>query len=69
MEKPICSFCGNDVFMEVAGGGYVNIQQLSAPLAGEPLYYSICVKCGTVNRAYIKNSQKLVQKLNKGKWI
>ena len=69
MEKPVCSFCGNDVFMELTSSGYGGVQLQGATLGGELLYYSVCVKCGTVNRSYIKNPQKLVQKMNKGKWI
>ena len=67
MEKSICSYCGNDVFTEIPGGSIGGVVGGVVPLSGkvsvgETIYYSVCVKCGTVNRTYVKNPQKLVVK-------
>lgn len=67
MEKTVCSYCGNDVFTEVPGGSIGGVVGGVVPLsdkftAGERLFYSVCVKCGTVNRTYVKNPHKLVVK-------
>ena len=69
MKKPICGFCGNDVFAEFSGSGSGNIPLASQSLMGEPLCYSVCVKCGTVNRIYVKDPEKLFKTRNTGKWI
>ncbi len=67
MEKTICSYCGNNVFTEIPGGSIGGVVGGVVPLsgkftAGEQLYYSVCVKCGTVNRTYVKNPSRLVVK-------
>ena len=65
MEEQICSYCGNNVFTEVPGGSIGGVVPLSDKFsAGEKLYYSVCVKCGTVNRAYVKNPCRLVVKMD-----
>ena len=69
MEKQICSYCGNNVFTEVPGGSIGGVVGGVVPLsdkfsAGEKLYYSVCVKCGTVNRTYVKNPCRLVVKMD-----
>ncbi len=63
MEKAVCSYCGNNTFTEFTGGVASGVMPLSGKTnLKEPLNYSVCLKCGTVNRIYVKNPYKLVVK-------
>ncbi len=60
-KKEKCPHCGSDHFVEGKQDGYATISpNKMLTFSGQAVYYVICLECGTIVRAYVKNPKKLV---------
>lgn len=58
----ICPFCGGSEIIEAFQSGYGAIYATQNKLGGCGLYHSVCRKCGSVVRSYVKDPEKLLKK-------
>lgn len=57
-----CPYCGGTDFIESCQDGYAAITATSNIWGGRKLYHSVCRKCGSVVRSYVKEPEKLLKK-------
>ncbi len=57
-----CPYCGGIEFIEAFQGGYGAIVATSNKMGGVGLYHSVCRKCGSIVRSYVKEPEKLLKK-------
>ncbi len=57
-----CPYCGASDMIEACQGGYGAIVATSHKLGGCALYHSVCRKCGTIVRSYVKDPEKLLKR-------
>ena len=57
-----CPYCGGTEMIEACQGGYGSVSALSNKWGGAALYHSICRRCGSVVRSYVKDPEKLLKK-------
>lgn len=64
MENVFCScpYCGGTEMIEAYQSGYATVSALSNKFGGVALYHSICRRCGSVVRSYVKDPEKLLKK-------
>ena len=57
-----CPYCGGNEIIEAYQTAYAAVTATSNKLGGRPLYHSICLKCGSVVRSYVKEPEKLLKR-------
>ena len=57
-----CPYCGGTEFVEAFQAAYGAVSATNNKLGGRPLYHSICLKCGSVVRSYVKEPEKLLKR-------
>ena len=58
----VCPYCGGNEFIETYQDAYGAITALQHKWGGCALYHSVCRKCGSVVRSYVKDPEKLLKK-------
>ena len=58
----VCPYCGGTEFIESLQDGYGAISAVKNWFHGCALYHSICRKCGSVVRSYVKEPEKLLKR-------
>ena len=56
-----CPYCGSSEMIEAYQSCYGAIVATSHKLGGCSLYHSVCRKCGTIVRSYVKDPEKLLK--------
>lgn len=57
-----CPFCGGTQMIEAFQAAYGAVSGTGNRLGGSTLYHSICRRCGSVVRSYVKNPEKLLRR-------
>ena len=57
-----CPFCGGTEFIETFQSAYGAVSSTSNKLGGCTLYHSVCRRCGSVVRSYVREPEKLLKK-------
>ena len=57
-----CPFCGSAEMIEACQTGYGAIVATSHMFGGCSLYHSVCRKCGSIVRSYVKDPEKLLKR-------
>ncbi|MBQ9552932.1 MAG: hypothetical protein IJU96_09255 [Clostridia bacterium] len=57
-----CPYCGGTEMIETFQTAYGAVSATSNKLSGCSLYHSICRKCGSVVRSYVKEPEKLLKR-------
>lgn len=57
-----CPYCGGTEMIEAVQGGYGEINAVGHAFRGAPLYHTVCRKCGSVVRSYVKKPEKLLSR-------
>ena len=57
-----CPYCGGTEMIESFQTAYAAVTATSNKLGGCSLYHSICRKCGSVVRSYVKEPEKLLKR-------
>lgn len=57
-----CPYCGSSEMIEALQSCYGAIYTKSHTLGGCALYHSVCRKCGTIVRSYVKDQEKLLKR-------
>lgn len=57
-----CPYCGGTEMIETFQSEYGAVTATSNKLGGRPLYHSVCRKCGSVVRSYVKEPEKLLKR-------
>ena len=57
-----CPYCGGTEFTEAFQGGYGAITGTSHRLGGRTLFHTVCMKCGSIVRSYVKEPEKLLKR-------
>ncbi|MBR4765262.1 MAG: hypothetical protein IK085_00700 [Clostridia bacterium] len=57
-----CPFCGGTEMIECFQSGYAAISSTQNKLGGRTLYHSVCRKCGSIVRSYVREPEKLLKK-------
>ena len=58
----ICPYCGGTETIEVYQTYYGAVASVENKLHGADLYHTVCRKCGSVLRSYVKDPEKLLKK-------
>lgn len=58
-----CPFCNGTEFIETRQSGYAQIG--GEGLHGATLYHTVCRRCGSVVRSYVKEPEKLLKRKNR----
>ncbi len=56
-----CPYCGSTEMIEALQSAYGAIYAKSHPFGGRALYHSVCRKCGSIVRSYVKEPEKLLK--------
>ncbi len=59
---PRCPYCGCTEMIEAVQTAYGAVSATSHKIAGRPLYHSVCRKCGSVVRSYVREPEKLLKR-------
>ena len=62
-----CPYCGGVEMIECCQDGYGAVTALSHKLGGRTLYHTVCRKCGSVVRSYVKEPEKLLKRRDRRK--
>lgn len=57
-----CPYCGGTELTEAFQTAYGAVSGTSNRLGGVPLYHTVCLKCGSVVRSYVKKPEKLLRR-------
>lgn len=57
-----CPYCGGSEMIEAFQGGYGAVYGTLNKWGGCGLFHSVCRKCGSVVRSYVKEPEKLLKK-------
>lgn len=57
-----CPYCGGTEMIEALQNGYATLCAKSNQWAGRALYHTVCRRCGSVVRCYVKEPEKLLKK-------
>lgn len=60
-----CPFCGGTEMIETLQFPYGTITAISNLLGGIRLYHTVCRKCGSVVRSYVKEPEKLLKRIDR----
>ncbi len=58
----VCPYCGGNEMIEAFQSAYGAIAAKSNPFGGAALYHSVCRRCGTIVRSFVKEPEKLLKK-------
>lgn len=59
---PSCPYCGGTEIIEAYQSAYGAVTATSNKFGGVSLYHSVCRKCGSVVRSYVKDPEKLLKR-------
>ena len=59
---PRCPYCGGGEMIETFQTGYGAVSATRNKLGGCTLYHSVCRRCGSVVRSYVKEPEKLLRR-------
>lgn len=62
-----CPYCGGTEVIEAYQSSYGAVTAINNMWGGVPLYHSICRKCGSVLRSYVKEPEKLLKRKDRKK--
>ena len=57
-----CPYCGGTEMLECFQTGYGALSCVKNKLGGRPLFHSVCRRCGSVVRSYVKEPEKLLKR-------
>lgn len=57
-----CPYCGGTEIIEALQSGYAAISARSNQWGGQALCHSVCRRCGSIVRSYVKDPEKLLKK-------
>ncbi len=57
-----CPYCNGTEMIETFQTGYAAVTAKCNKLGGVPLYHSVCRRCGSVVRSYVKDPEKLLKR-------
>lgn len=57
-----CPFCGGTEFIEAYQDAYGALTAVGSILRSEALYHTICRRCGSVVRSYVRQPEKLLKR-------
>ena len=57
-----CPFCGGTEMIEAFQSAYGAVTATDNKLGGVSLYHTVCRKCGSVVRSYVKDPEKLLKR-------
>ena len=57
-----CPHCGGTEMIEAVQTSYGAVSAVGNTWGGTALYHSICRRCGSVVRSYVKDPEKLLKK-------
>ena len=58
----VCPYCGGSEMIEAYQTAYGALTSKNNPWGGAPLYHSVCRRCGSVVRSFVKEPEKLFKK-------
>lgn len=58
----VCPFCGGNEVITAYQSAYGAVSAVENIFGGCALYHSICRKCGSILRSYVKEPEKLLKK-------
>ena len=58
----VCPFCGGNEMIETYQTAYGALTAKSNPLGGCALYHSVCRRCGSIVRSFVKEPEKLLRR-------
>ena len=64
---PRCPYCGGTEMIEAMQTAYGAVSATSNKWSGRPLYHSVCRKCGSVVRTFVKEPEKLLKRRDRKK--
>ncbi len=59
---PRCPYCGGTEMIETFQSAYGAVTSHEKKLSGMALYHTVCLKCGSVVRSYVKTPEKLLKR-------
>ena len=57
-----CPYCGGNKMVLAYQTAYGAVSSTSNRLGGRPLYHSVCLRCGSVVRSFVKEPEKLLKR-------
>ncbi len=57
-----CPYCGGTEMIEAYQTGYGAVSGTRHKLGGTPLYHTVCRRCGSVVRSFVKQPEKLLKR-------
>lgn len=57
-----CPYCGGTEMIEVYQSAYGAVTAVGNSFGGRTLYHSVCRRCGSVVRSYVKEPEKLLKR-------
>ncbi len=62
----VCPYCGGREMIETLQSGYAALTAVGS-CRGASLYHSVCRRCGSIARSYVKNPEKLIRRRDRKK--
>lgn len=62
-----CPFCGGTEVIESFQSAYGAVTGAENRFGGVALYHSVCRKCGSVVRSYVKDPEKLLKRKDRNR--
>ena len=56
-----CPYCGGTEMIETYQSSYAAVTPVGSPFRSVSLYHTVCRRCGSVVRSYVKNPEKLLK--------
>ena len=57
-----CPYCGGTEMIEAVQSGYAAVAGVHHQFGGIPLYHTVCRRCGSVVRSFVKEPEKLLKR-------
>ncbi|MBQ7688417.1 MAG: hypothetical protein IJT27_04285 [Clostridia bacterium] len=57
-----CPYCGGTEMIQTFQSAYGAVSAVNNKFSGRPLYHTVCRKCGSVVRSYVKDPEKLLKR-------
>ncbi|MBR2520978.1 MAG: hypothetical protein IKE62_02190 [Oscillospiraceae bacterium] len=64
---PRCPYCGGTRMVEAFQTAYGAVSGTGHKLSGRPLYHSVCLKCGSVVRSFVKEPEMLLKRRDRNR--
>ena len=58
----VCPWCGGSEMIEAYQSAYGALTAKGNPFGGCTIYHSVCRRCGSVVRSFVKEPEKLLRK-------